>query len=178
MSSLPNSYQPTLQMITAAERASKLSGGQSQQIKPDDLIAFIIKEAQHCVISNKHSKNAESALAAHGKKGKEKGRKKKKQDKSSKTDSDEVCDSCKRSGHVKADCWSKGGGKEGQGLRQKKSKREEKFKSAVVAVDKDGLLPLLVPLTIPMLLKHSRFRSQNLILVSIVKPAGTAVLIA
>jgi hypothetical protein len=115
MSSLPNSYQPTLQMITAAERASKLSGGQSQQIKPDDLIAFIIKEAQHCVISNKHSKNAESALAAHGKKGKEKGRKKKKQDKSSKTDSDEVRDSCKRSGHVKDDCWSKGGGKEGQG---------------------------------------------------------------
>jgi hypothetical protein len=36
MSSLPDSYRPTLQTITAAERASKLSGSQVQQMKPDD----------------------------------------------------------------------------------------------------------------------------------------------
>ena len=52
MSSLPDSYRPTLQTIMAAERASKLSGSQAQQMKPDDLIAFIIEEAQHCVISD------------------------------------------------------------------------------------------------------------------------------
>ena len=47
MSSLPESYRPTLQTITASERASKLTGGQSQQMKPDDLIVFLIEEGQH-----------------------------------------------------------------------------------------------------------------------------------
>ena len=37
MSSLPESYRPTLQTITAAEQAGKLAGGQSHQMKPDDL---------------------------------------------------------------------------------------------------------------------------------------------
>jgi gag-polypeptide of LTR copia-type len=48
MSSLPESYRPTLQTITAAERASKLSGQQANTMKADDLITFIIEEAQHC----------------------------------------------------------------------------------------------------------------------------------
>ena len=78
MSSLPDSYRPTLQTITAAKRTSKFSGSlsQTQKMKLDDLIAFIIKEAQHRVISNECSKNAESALAAHAKKGKGKAGKK------------------------------------------------------------------------------------------------------
>ena len=54
-------------MITASERASKLSG-QSNAIKADDLIAFIIEEAQHQVINDERTKTAESALAAHAKK--------------------------------------------------------------------------------------------------------------
>ena len=49
MSSLPESYQPTLQTITTSERANKLSGSQLTTIKADDLIAFIIEEAQHQV---------------------------------------------------------------------------------------------------------------------------------
>ena len=138
MSSLPDSYQPTLQTITAAERASKLSAttsSQSKQMKPDDLIEFIIEEAQHRVINDERSKNAESALAAHTKKtGKGKSGKKKK----STTDSDEVCNNCGKAGHVKADCWSKGGGKEGQGPKQKKSKKEKQSESAVVAVDENN----------------------------------------
>ena len=123
MSSLPESYRPTLQTITAAERASKLSGSQSQQMKPDDLMAFIIEEAQHRVINDERSKNAESALSAHAKKGKGKSGNKKKHDKSSKTDSDENCENCRRPGHKKPNCWSKGGGKEGQGPKQKKAKK-------------------------------------------------------
>ena len=51
-------------MITAAEWTSKLSGMQSNAMKADDLIAFIIEEAQHQVINNNHTKNAKSALAA------------------------------------------------------------------------------------------------------------------
>ena len=68
MSSLPNSYCPTLQTITAAERANKLSGSMSKGMMPDDLIAFIMEEAQHRVINDKRTKIAESALAAHTKK--------------------------------------------------------------------------------------------------------------
>jgi hypothetical protein len=51
MSSLPGSYRPTLQTITVAERASKLSGQQANAMKADDLITFIIEEAQHRVIN-------------------------------------------------------------------------------------------------------------------------------
>src|ERR1700679_2347366 len=91
MSSLPDSYRPTLQTITAAERASKLSGSQSQHMKPDDLIAFIIEEAQHRVISDERGKNAESALAVYAKKGGKGKAGKKKHDKSSETDSKETC---------------------------------------------------------------------------------------
>ena len=38
-------------------------------MKPNDLIAFIIEEAQHCVISDEWTKNVELALAVHAKKG-------------------------------------------------------------------------------------------------------------
>ena len=41
-------------------------------------------------------------------------------------------------GHTKPNCWLKGGGKEGQGPRQKKSKKgEKKDESAAVAETKD-----------------------------------------
>ena len=69
MLSLLDSYHPTLQTITAAKRANKLSGSLSKGMLPDDLIAFIIEEAQHHMINDKHMKTAESALAAHMKKG-------------------------------------------------------------------------------------------------------------
>ena len=64
MSSLPESYRLTLQTITASEQVSKLSGLQLAAMKADDLIAFILKEAQHRIINNEHTKTAESALAA------------------------------------------------------------------------------------------------------------------
>src|SRR6202522_3378308 len=52
MSSLPESYRPTLQTITASERVGKLSGGKTSVMKSDDLISFIIEEAQHRVIND------------------------------------------------------------------------------------------------------------------------------
>ena len=68
MSSLPDSYQPTLQTITAAaERASMLTGARSTKMKHDDLIAFLIEEAQHHVINKERGRNTELALAAHTK---------------------------------------------------------------------------------------------------------------
>ena len=40
-------------------------------MKHDDLITFIIEEAQHCVINDECTKSAEMALAAHSKKEKQ-----------------------------------------------------------------------------------------------------------
>jgi hypothetical protein len=118
MSSLPESYQPTLQTITTVERANELLGMQANAMNMDDLMAFIIKEAQHRVINNDQTKSTEFALAACTKKtSKSKGEKKDKQN------LDVTCKNCDRPGYSKPDCWSKCGGKEGQGLRQKKRSR-------------------------------------------------------
>jgi len=38
---------------------------------------------------------------------------------------DVECWNCQRKGHIQKDCWKKGGGKEGQGPKQKKSKQKE-----------------------------------------------------
>ena len=64
MSSLPESYRPTLQTITASEQVSKLSGSQSSAMKANDIVSFIIKEAQHHVINNDCTRYAELALVA------------------------------------------------------------------------------------------------------------------
>ena len=48
MSSLPESYRPSLQIITAAERTSAVLGTtSSKRMKADDLISFFIEEAEH-----------------------------------------------------------------------------------------------------------------------------------
>ena len=134
MSSLPDSYRPTLQTITAAERASMLTGARSTKMKHDDLIAFLIEEAQHRVINEERGRNAELALAAHTKKeGRNRPRKRGKSDKNS-NESKEKCENCGGSGHTKPNCWSKGGGKEGQGPRQRKAKKTE---TATVAATND-----------------------------------------
>jgi hypothetical protein len=107
MSSLPESYCPTLQTLTTMERANKLSGLQSNAIKADDLIAFIIEEAQHWVINNNHMKSTKFALVAHTKKPAEPKEKEKAKDQL-----DIVCKNCDRPGHGKPDCYLKGRGKE------------------------------------------------------------------
>ena len=123
MSSLPESYRPSLQTIMAAERVNKLAGGQSSGIKSNNLMAFLIEEAQHRLINEQRGKNAELALAAYSKSsGKIKSAKK---DKSDKPKSDLECDNCKQKGHVTEDCFAKGGGKEGQALWQNKGKQKE-----------------------------------------------------
>ena len=53
MSSLPESYRPTLQTITAVERASTVLGtSSSKKMKVDNFISFIIEEAQHHLIND------------------------------------------------------------------------------------------------------------------------------
>ena len=128
-----------LQTITAAERASTLTGGTSTKMKANDLIAFLIEEAQHCLINDERTKSSNQALAAHNKRTRKnkprqvKGAKG--DDKALNADSDITCHNCKKPDHKKLDCWSKGGGKEGQGPRQKKGKKTE---SAIVAATEDN----------------------------------------
>ena len=73
MSSLPESYRPTLQTITAAEWTNAVLGASLKKMKVDDFIAFPLEEAQHRVINDDQTKSAESALAAHGKKSEKRG---------------------------------------------------------------------------------------------------------
>ena len=132
MTSLPESYRPTLQTITAAEKVNKLSGLQSHAMKADDLIAFIIEEAQHRVINDDRTKSAKSALAARTKKpAKPKGTKK------AKAKLDRVCENCDRPGHGKPDCYLKGGGKEGQAPWQTKKPKPKQPEAVVVAVEEE-----------------------------------------
>ena len=132
MSSLPESYRPTLQTITASERVSRLSGTQSTTMKSDDPIDFIMEEAHHRIISDEWNKNAESALAARSK-----GTGKSNQKEKDELKPDVICDNCKKPGHLKENCYSKGGGKEGQGPRQNKKAKESQ--TAVVATnDEEG----------------------------------------
>ena len=142
MSSLPESYRPTLQTITAAERASVLTGGSApKKMKSSDLIAFLIEEAHHRVINDERTRNSEQALAAHTKrKGKGKATHGKTDEKALNADSEIVCHNCKRKGHKKVDCWSEGGGKAGQGPRQNakgKGKGKKSETATVAAVDNE-----------------------------------------
>ena len=134
MSSLPESYRPTLQTITAVEQASTLLGtSSSRAMKPDDIITFITEEAQHRVINDERTKNAESTLAALGKKqrtGKHRSNKGKE-----KSTPGTTCENCKNAGHTKANCWAKGGGKEGQGPRGQNSKKGEKKAETAAAAE-------------------------------------------
>ena len=50
MSSLLELYHPTLQTITTAKKANALTGGSFNKMKADNLIAFLMEKAQHCML--------------------------------------------------------------------------------------------------------------------------------
>ena len=162
MLSLPESYRPTLQTITAAKRTSRLAGGQMLGMKHDDLISFILEEAQHRVINDERTKSAETALAAHTKKGKQnKSGKQKKSGAPSKTTTEE-CDNCGRPGHTTTDCFSKGGGKEAEAPWKKKEKKPELVMLAVANEEDNDFLHSLAPLITPTWLNLLNSQNPNL----------------
>ena len=91
MSSLPSSYRPTLQTITTNIMIGRSSGSPSKGLSADDLMAFIIKKAQHHAINNEPTKMAEFTLAA---KSKGPWKSKKKTSEKEKGKSDLKCDNC------------------------------------------------------------------------------------
>ena len=78
-------------------------------------------------------KNVESVLAALGKK--QRTRKQHNNKGKEKSTSSVTCKNCKSTGHTKANCWLKGGGKEGQGPRGQNSKKGEKKAETVAAAE-------------------------------------------
>src|SRR6266850_5187943 len=100
--SLPPSYRSLLQTLSATARVN------NKILTSSQIIAAIHEEADEAKVQKEADKAAENAamIAAHVKKEQEKRRKK--------------CANCKRTGHTKEECYRPGGGKEGQGPRDKK----------------------------------------------------------
>jgi len=131
MSSLPESYRPILSSMSAGARIAKTS------LTPYDLISFVTEEYEHhqLMTSRVAKKSGNSAFSADAQK-----RKGSAQVKGASPDT--VCYNCNRKGHFKSDCWSSGGGKEGQGpnrdtRRGAKSPRQTASIVAVPEVQKD-----------------------------------------
>jgi hypothetical protein len=63
------------------------------------------------------------------------------------------CHNCKKTGHTKENCWNKGGGKEGQGLRDRKKKDQAKANAASTEEADDEDVSLAVTYSPSELLK-------------------------
>ena len=127
LGSLPASYDAYLSAITATVSVTNTA------LDPEALMVSIIDEYdRRTVKSNKNKKDDKNAAfyAGNSSKGSRKahgGSKK-----------NIECFNCKKRGHVKADCWAKGGGKEGQGPKGK-GKKKSAGDEANAAEDEDGV---------------------------------------
>ena len=113
LGSLPKSYDQFISAVTATASVLK------QELNPKDLMQTIIDEYnRQSTRSWIKEKNTNAAFFAGGNNW---GGKKK-------SDKDLECFNCHKKGHKKANCWAKGGGKEGQGPRLKSRKDKEEPK--------------------------------------------------
>ena len=115
--SLPPCYEMHLCAITTNTDET------SNPINPTRVIKFICDDYDKHMIGKEADKNSEDqAFTAQLRKRKNK--------------SDIECFNCKKKGHFKAECWAKGGGKEGQGPRRNRRGQENTLESAASAADK------------------------------------------
>jgi hypothetical protein len=132
LGSLPGSYDP---YISAVNATSSVLG---KTISADDLMLTVTEEYERRNLKNKTGKKDDNAAfysndSEKGERGGSSSKKKKVE-----------CHNCHKKGHYKSECWAPGGGKEGQGLKQKgkeKSKAEEKKKetaSSAAAAETKG----------------------------------------
>ena len=131
LGSLPKSYNTYLSAITAT--LSVLG----KEVDPDALILSMIDEYNHCSVKNRQMKDKGKSDAAFFAGGSWKGGMGGKGGKS-----DVECFNCHKKGHKKADCWAKGGGKEGQGPRLKGKKddgKDSKGGGAAAVEAEDGV---------------------------------------
>jgi hypothetical protein len=102
MGSLLESYRPILSSMNAAAHISM------KTLSPEEIMGVVSEEYEHRIIINPMTlKNGgNSALTAGMKPDRPKSR-------NGGGNSNVTCYNCNNVGHVKANCWSKGGGKEG-----------------------------------------------------------------
>ena len=125
LGSLPKSYDQFLSTVTTTASVLK------QELNPEDLIQTIIDEYNWWSTRPRtKEKNTDVAFFAGGKNQGGKTVKK--------ISKDVECYHCHKKGYKKADCWAKGGGKEGQGPKSKKDKEESK-KETVSTVVEEGV---------------------------------------
>ena len=94
MSSLPPSYDTARSSINASAHLTQ------SKITSDAFQAYILDEYELCELRSNKKDAKDKAFTADASKKKPK--------------KDIECHNCHKCGHVKADCWEKGGGKEGQ----------------------------------------------------------------
>jgi len=119
LASLPKCYKMRVTAITT--NADDTGRG----IEPQKVVRLITDDYDKTMMAKDAKKTEDQAFAASSQQNKGKDKR------------DIECYNCKKKGHIKANCWAKGGGKEGQGPRQDKNKSKDKDKdSAAPAEDK------------------------------------------
>jgi len=110
LTSLPHSYDQSCTSISNSTRISR------QPLTADDLEAMILAEFMQRKIKKQKTNTKDEAFVADAPKSKKQ------------------CSNCNKCGHLKADCWAKGGGKEGQG-----PKRKDKAQDSAATVEENEL---------------------------------------
>ena len=87
------------------------STGNTPTVRSHELVALLFEEDRR-----RKTWNGESSTALHARHN-------------AKTDKSTECYNCHKKGHVSADCWSKGGGKEGQGPKGRKKEKKGGYKA-------------------------------------------------
>jgi gag-polypeptide of LTR copia-type/Zinc knuckle len=120
LGSLPSSYDMFLSALTAAESVL------SKSLTPNELMHSIIKESDCHSVQNQKAKKDKKDVSFLT------------MDQKEDRIEDQTCYNCNKKGHVKRNCWAKGGGKEGQGPRGKKKVDEKPKAAATKSNDFDG----------------------------------------
>ena len=125
LSSIPQSYNSYIAAITAT------SSLLDKTLSPTNLID---DEADRRTIKNPKSKKKDEQDAAYVA-GQSSGKGKKDGDDSKKSKRNVRCYNCKKMGHIAKNCWAKGGGAEGSGL---KGKEKDKGKEVAANANEKG----------------------------------------
>ena len=102
LGSIPSNYEATISAMSTTATLTNAA------LTPDTVIRLITDDYDRRVLkAGKQTEGQDEALTADATKKKKKNKK------------DVECFNCGNKGHYKSDCWAKGGGKEGQGPKQK-----------------------------------------------------------
>jgi hypothetical protein len=129
LTSIPRSFEGSISSLNGTSFLTKT------KITADSFRAFLLDEYERHILMEKEDAKAgkkegkdgkDEAFAADSTKKKDKDKRK------------VECHNCHKKGHMKADCWAKGGGREGQGPRQR-GRASDSAASALAAKDKDAI---------------------------------------